>query len=80
MVGRVTAASLNNLSGMAVSSRNAGVLYVHNDMTRQESFAVSEAGGLLGERAPPGTSPRRSEVPQRRQGALVIGRQRRFEL
>jgi len=46
--GRVTASNLNNLSGMAVSSRNPGVLYVHNDMTRQELFAVSESGALLG--------------------------------
>lgn len=47
MSGRVTASNLANLSGMAASSRNAGVLYVHNDMTRQEVFAVSESGALL---------------------------------
>jgi hypothetical protein len=45
--GRVTASNLSNLSGMAVSSRNPGVLYVHNDMTRQEVFALSESGALL---------------------------------
>ena len=44
----MTASNLNNLSGMAASSRNPGVLYVHNDMTRQELFAVSETGALLG--------------------------------
>ncbi len=48
LAGRVTASTLNNLSGMAVSSRNPGVLYVHNDMTRQQFFAVSETGALLG--------------------------------
>jgi len=48
MAGRVTASGLDNLSGMAASSRNPGVLYVHNDMTRQQFFAVSEGGALLG--------------------------------
>jgi hypothetical protein len=54
--GHVTGSALNNLSGMAVSRRNAGVLYVHNDMTRQEFFAVSESGALLGTYAWTGTT------------------------
>lgn len=45
--GRVSASNLNNLSGMAVSKKNPGVLYVHNDMTRTEFFALNEAGALL---------------------------------
>jgi hypothetical protein len=45
-IGRVTVAALNNLSGIAVSKRNAGILYVHNDLTRPEFFALSESAAL----------------------------------
>lgn len=46
-LGRVTLAGLNNMSGMGVSRRNPGVLYVHNDLTRAEFFALSESAALL---------------------------------
>jgi hypothetical protein len=46
--GQITVASLNTLSGIGVSRRNPGVLYVHKDMTQPAFFAVTEAGALLG--------------------------------
>jgi hypothetical protein len=46
--GKITAASLNALSGIAASTRNAGVIYVHNDRNVAQFFAVSEPGVLLG--------------------------------
>jgi len=46
-VGRVTAAALDQLSGIAASRRNPGVLFVHNDHSSPEFWAVSEAGALL---------------------------------
>jgi hypothetical protein len=48
LLGRIQAAGLNALSGMAASWRNPGVVYVHNDRDRPEFYAVSEAGALLG--------------------------------
>lgn len=46
--GKITTSSLNALSGISVSQRNAGVVYVHNDRNVAQFFAVSEAGALLG--------------------------------
>ncbi|HMJ50782.1 MAG TPA: hypothetical protein VK540_01870 [Polyangiaceae bacterium] len=46
--GRITSATLNALSGIAASKRNAGVIYVHNDRNVAQFFAVSEPGALLG--------------------------------
>jgi len=46
--GRITTATLNALSGISASKRNAGVVYVHNDRNVAQFFAVSEAGALLG--------------------------------
>jgi hypothetical protein len=48
-LGRIEAANLNAVSGIAASWRNPGVLYVHNDRDRAEFFAVSEAGASLGQ-------------------------------
>ncbi|HET6281685.1 MAG TPA: hypothetical protein VFH73_11985 [Polyangia bacterium] len=48
-VGTVQTAALTQLSGIAASHRNPGVLFVHNDGARPEFFAVSEAGALLGQ-------------------------------
>ena len=46
--GKITTSSLNALSGIATSQRNAGVVYVHNDRNVAQFFAVSEPGALLG--------------------------------
>jgi hypothetical protein len=46
--GRITTSTLNALSGIGASRRNAGVIYVHNDRNVAQFFAVSEAGALLG--------------------------------
>jgi hypothetical protein len=46
--GKITTSTLNALSGIGVSKRNAGVVYVHNDRNVAQFFAVSEAGALLG--------------------------------
>jgi hypothetical protein len=46
--GRITTSSLNALSGIGASLRNAGVVYVHNDRNVAQFSAVSEAGTLLG--------------------------------
>lgn len=46
--GRITTSSLNALSGIGASLRNAGVVYVHNDRNVAQFSAVSEAGALLG--------------------------------
>jgi hypothetical protein len=46
--GRITNTTLNALSGISASHRNAGVVYVHNDRNIAQFFAVSEAGALLG--------------------------------
>jgi hypothetical protein len=54
--GQITVASLNTLSGIGVSRRNPGVLYVHKDMTQAAFFAVSEAGVLLGTYPLPGAT------------------------
>ncbi|MET0594216.1 MAG: hypothetical protein ABW133_16055 [Polyangiaceae bacterium] len=46
--GKITTSSLNALSGLSASLRNAGVVYVHNDRNVAQFSAVSEAGALLG--------------------------------
>jgi hypothetical protein len=48
LAGRITTSTLNALSGIGASRRNAGVIYVHNDRNVAQFFAVSEAGALLG--------------------------------
>jgi hypothetical protein len=45
--GRVTTAALDQLSGIAASRKNPGVLFVHNDRNMPELWAVSTAGALL---------------------------------
>jgi hypothetical protein len=47
MTGRVQVADLDNLSGMAVSWKNPGVLFAHNDMTQAHVFALAPDGRLL---------------------------------
>jgi hypothetical protein len=41
LAGRVTAAGLNALSGMAASWRNPGIVYVHNDRENPVVFALN---------------------------------------
>jgi hypothetical protein len=48
LAGRITTSTLNALSGIGASRRNADVIYVHNDRNVAQFFAVSEAGALLG--------------------------------
>lgn len=45
--GVVMAPLLDEISGLAASRRNPGVLFMHNDRDAPELFAVSEAGALL---------------------------------
>jgi hypothetical protein len=47
MTGHVQVADLANLSGMAASWRNPGVLFAHNDMTQAHVFALRPDGTLL---------------------------------
>ncbi|MEO8213780.1 MAG: hypothetical protein ABI560_11335, partial [Myxococcales bacterium] len=47
LAGRIGASALNNVSGMAASQRNPGILYVHNDMTRTQFFALDQSAALL---------------------------------
>ena len=47
MTGRVQVADLDNLSGLAVSWKNPGVLFAHNDMTQAHVFALAPDGRLL---------------------------------
>jgi hypothetical protein len=47
LLGKVTAAGLGELSGMAASWRNPGVLYVHNDRNRPVVYALDQSAGLL---------------------------------
>jgi hypothetical protein len=44
--GRVTAAALDQLSGVAASRRNPGVLFVHNDHSTPEFWALGQDGAL----------------------------------
>jgi hypothetical protein len=46
-IGRVTGATMDQLSGIAASHKNPGVLYVHNDRTSTTVWAISEAGAVL---------------------------------
>lgn len=46
-VGVVMAAALDEVSGLAASRRNPGVLFVHNDRDAPELFALAESGALL---------------------------------
>ncbi|HXI59003.1 MAG TPA: hypothetical protein VNO55_23210 [Polyangia bacterium] len=47
LTGSVQDATLNQLSGIAVSHRNPGVLFVHNDHTATVFWALSPTGALL---------------------------------
>ena len=47
LLGKVTAAGLAELSGMAASWHNPGVLYVHNDRNRPVIYALDGSAGLL---------------------------------
>jgi hypothetical protein len=46
-LGNVMSDDLKSLSGIAVSRRNPGVLYVHNDGPQAVYFAINETGALL---------------------------------
>ncbi|HEY0708271.1 MAG TPA: hypothetical protein VGG33_15810 [Polyangia bacterium] len=46
-LGRVSAAGLDALSGMAASWRNQGIVYVHNDRDRPVIHALNEMAGLV---------------------------------
>jgi hypothetical protein len=46
-LGNVMSGDLKSLSGIAVSRRNPGVLYVHNDGPQAVYFAINETGALL---------------------------------
>ncbi|HET6280957.1 MAG TPA: hypothetical protein VFH73_08325 [Polyangia bacterium] len=46
-LGNVIDPDLKGLSGIAVSRRNPGVLYVHNDGPQPVYFAINEAGATL---------------------------------
>jgi hypothetical protein len=46
-LGRVSAAGLDALSGLAASWRNPGIVYVHNDRNRAEVFALGETAALV---------------------------------
>jgi hypothetical protein len=45
--GRVMTAALDQLSGIAASHKNPGVLFVHNDRNTPVFWAVSDTGALL---------------------------------
>jgi hypothetical protein len=47
-VGRISAAGLANLSGMAASWRNPGIIYVHNDRNVPRFNALGPDGALVG--------------------------------
>jgi len=53
MTGHVVPTALANLSGIAVSWKNANVLFAHNDMTQAHVFALDPAGQQLGRYALP---------------------------
>jgi hypothetical protein len=46
-LGTISESTLDQLSGMAASHKNPGVLFVHNDRDMARFFAVSEQGTLL---------------------------------
>src|SRR5206468_183531 len=55
--GTVTAPALTELSGIAASRANPGVLYVHNDSgDTARFFAIDQAGALLAEFDLPGVT------------------------
>ena len=47
-----SARDLDNLSGLAASWRNPGVLFAHNDMTQAHVFALATDGHVLARFAP----------------------------
>ena len=46
-VGQITETNLAEVSGIAASRQNPGVLWIHNDRARDQVFAVSTNGQLL---------------------------------
>jgi len=53
--GTITSAALDEVSGLASSRKNAGVLYTHNDSgDTARFFAIDEKGAMLAEYALPG--------------------------
>jgi len=47
-VGQVTQSGLAEISGIAASRQNPGVLWIHNDRARDQVFAIRTDGRLLG--------------------------------